>query len=152
MYLVAVMDWWSRNVLAWEISNTMDRKRHANPRANVQRSSGSVPEIHQSLSQNALTSSRARVDFGSRAAHSTTQHEPHRSGLKSALASYYVTMPQRSDDVVLTGVAEKSIDPPRHLAHSPGSVRRGPHFGHPPSESCHAHEAQIEDPRLSLYP
>lgn len=24
MYLVAVMDWWSRYVLAWEISNTMD--------------------------------------------------------------------------------------------------------------------------------
>ena len=24
MYLVAVMDWWSRHVLAWEISNTMD--------------------------------------------------------------------------------------------------------------------------------
>lgn len=24
MYLVAVMDWWSRHVLAWEISNTLD--------------------------------------------------------------------------------------------------------------------------------
>lgn len=24
MYLVAVMDWWSRCVLAWEVSNTMD--------------------------------------------------------------------------------------------------------------------------------
>ena len=24
MYLVAVMDWWSRYVLAWEVSNTMD--------------------------------------------------------------------------------------------------------------------------------
>ncbi len=24
MYLVAVMDWWSRGVLAWEISNTLD--------------------------------------------------------------------------------------------------------------------------------
>lgn len=24
IYLVAVMDWWSRYVLAWEISNTMD--------------------------------------------------------------------------------------------------------------------------------
>ncbi|MES1952305.1 integrase catalytic subunit [Salinisphaera sp. S4-8] len=24
LYLVAVMDWWSRKVLAWQISNTLD--------------------------------------------------------------------------------------------------------------------------------
>ena len=25
MYLVAVMDWWSRRVLSWRVSNTLDR-------------------------------------------------------------------------------------------------------------------------------
>src|SRR5258708_10815111 len=32
MYLVAVMDWWSRYVLGWRLSNTMVLKRRVNDR------------------------------------------------------------------------------------------------------------------------
>jgi putative transposase len=45
MYLVAVMDWYSRKILSWEISNTMDVSFCLEAFEKAIRSTGCVPEI-----------------------------------------------------------------------------------------------------------
>jgi len=45
MYLVAVMDWYSRKILSWEISNTMDVSFCLEVFDKAVRSTGCVPEI-----------------------------------------------------------------------------------------------------------
>lgn len=45
MYLFAVMDWYSRKILSWEISNTMDVSFCLEGFENAIRSTGCVPEI-----------------------------------------------------------------------------------------------------------
>jgi len=61
MYLVAVMDWWSRYVLAWEVSNTMDSDFCVRPWERALGTGRRVPDI-SNTDQGAQFTSEAYIE------------------------------------------------------------------------------------------
>lgn len=56
MYLVAVMDWWSRYVLSWEVSNTLDGGFCIRAWEKALTAGRSVPRIHNTDQGSQFTS------------------------------------------------------------------------------------------------
>ena len=58
MYMVAIMDWYSRRILAWEISNTLDVEFCINALNNAVIKTGKVPEIFNTDQGSQFTSEK----------------------------------------------------------------------------------------------